>query len=365
VDKHITETEGKPSASRFDAIFRCLGRWALERQLPPEPDNKATKRGTTIHEALEKSDLSQLNKSDEITASRCMYAEAELIHKHGFEGAEVHWEERIWDIDDNFQPAWSAKMDAIHLLGDRALVGDYKTGFGMTQPIERNWQIAAQAAIVRATYGVKEVIGALIHPHHPDSLYEDIQFTEKKLDANLLTIRGKVAEIEIPDQPRTPNAISCQYCRAKNICPEYKARMEKLAKDVIDESKDAGFTRIIARTPDERGRHIKSLKMLEKGIDDLLAQYGKLLASGDKATGWHLVKAWMRDVTNDGLAITMTRNAWGDQAVTAALQFNLVALQEFLAKGRTKAEAKEQVETVLKDILKFTPKKAALKETVV
>lgn len=364
-DKHVAETEGKPSASRFDGLFRCLGRWQLEIQIAKEPDNVNTKRGSRIHEALEKSDLTGLSKSDEITASRCMYAEAEIIHKHGFEGSLVTWEERLWDTDEELNPSWSAKMDAIHILGKRALIVDYKTGFGITQPIERNWQIGAQAAITFAANNVEEVTGALIHPHHPDSLYEDITFSHRKLRENLQLIRGKIAEIQKPDQPRTPNAISCQYCRAKNICPEYQKKMEKLAKDILNESQDSGYTRIINRTPDERGRHIKSIKMLQDGVKDLMEQYKKLLKGGDKATGYHLVNSWTREITDEAAAIVTSRNAWGDKAVSAALKFNLVALEEFIATGKSKKAAKEEIETVLKSLIKFKPKEASLKEMVV
>lgn len=369
IDSHLRETEGKPSASRFDADFRCLGKRGLEVQLPPEPDNKNTKRGTKIHSGLEQSDFSELSNSDQITASRCLYGVSEIIHKHGFEGAEVEHEKRIWIVDDNLEPSWSAKLDDLYILGDRALVIDYKTGFGVTQPIAHNWQIAAQCVAVRQERGqeIKSIVGALVHPHHPDSLFEEVSFTADKLDLNAVIINGKIAEIAKPDQPRTPNAVSCQYCRAKGICPEYRAKMEKLAKDIVDEVKDEGFTKLIQRSPEERGRHLKAIKMLEKSIETIVAQYVELAKKGDEVAGFALVKSWNKEITDESSAISTARKTWGDAAISAALKFNLVALEKWLGEqpNKTKKGAKEEVEAILKPLIKFKPKAQFLKETVV
>src|SRR5213079_3390745 len=98
MNPHTIETEGLPSASSFDSDFRCLGKRALEAQLPEREEDANMRRGSKIHKALEKSDLSELSPSDEITASRCMYAEAEIVHRYNFEGSEVQWEKRLWDV---------------------------------------------------------------------------------------------------------------------------------------------------------------------------------------------------------------------------------------------------------------------------
>lgn len=367
IDAHIRASEGKPSASRFDSDFRCLGKRALEMQLPPEPDNVNTRRGSKIHKALELSDLSGLSRSDRITAERCMYAEGELVHKYGFEGAKVTFEERIFDVDENLQPIWSAGLDTLYLQKGRALLIDYKTGFMATQPIERNWQIKGQIAAVRIKYQVDEITAGLVHPHHPDSLYEDIQANGRRADMHAETIRGTIVQIGEDAQPRTPNSISCSYCRARRICPEYQHRIDSVAKAVKEEAKDEGYSKLIERTPEERGKHIKSLFMLKSSLDTVMEQYAKLIKSGDEAAGWNLQNSWNVTVKDELAAMSMIRTAWGEAALSAAMKIDLKALTAHVAQkeGLQTKQAKEQIDATLKPLLKYTIKKATLTETVI
>jgi hypothetical protein len=101
------ERESLPSSSGFDAEFRCPGKRALCSRLPKEEDTAVTARGRRIHEALAKGDFSDLAKSDADVASSIAYGEAELVHEHGFEGALIEFEERVWDTDESLNHLWS------------------------------------------------------------------------------------------------------------------------------------------------------------------------------------------------------------------------------------------------------------------
>jgi hypothetical protein len=342
-----------------------LGKRALEATLPEREDDVNTRRGSKIHAALEKSDLSGLSTSDEITASRCMFAEGEIVQKYNFEGSAVAWERRVWDVDDNFKPLWSVKIDATHIhpTKPRALTGDYKTGYSTTIPIEKNWQVKAEAAAAALENPVEEVVSALIHPHHPDSLYEVTVFDRVALAANLISIRLNVAAIQMPGQPRTPNAISCQYCQAKGICPEYKALQTTLIQAAQMETKERGWTLIHDRTPDERGEHIKALKMAEADIKELLARYAKFAEGSPAAiTGWTLRRSWDRRITNETEALKLTLKHFGNTAAAAATRFSLAKLEEYLKRQMKADEAKERVERVLFTLINRKPKEAYLVE---
>ena len=105
------EREGLPSASGFDSEFRCPGKRALCARLPKEEDTTAADRGKRIHDALQKGDFSDLADSEQRTASRIAYGESEIVHEYGFEGAEITFEERIWDLDDELNKLWSGRVD--------------------------------------------------------------------------------------------------------------------------------------------------------------------------------------------------------------------------------------------------------------
>src|SRR5215471_15994167 len=109
--QHDIESEELPSASGFDADFRCLGRRALVRQMPKEEDTAIQARGQRIHQAIADFTFHDLNKSEARTASRIGYLEAEIVHEYGFEGAEVNFEQRFWDVNDSLERLWSGRVD--------------------------------------------------------------------------------------------------------------------------------------------------------------------------------------------------------------------------------------------------------------
>jgi hypothetical protein len=357
--KHTLETKGLPSASRFDSEFRCLGKRALRKRLPEEEDSAAAAAGQRIHKALEISDIEPLSKSEGRTASRIMYGEGEIVHEFGFEGAEVNFETRMWDVDADFNRLWSARVDRHDWLKHerRVLVLDYKTGWGLPPPLEINWQVRSEAALLCEMYDALEVVIGLIHPHHPDSLWEAKAYSRNELLGLLDTVRHNVATIQLPDQPRTPGPIQCQWCPAKRVCPEYLAASEKLDQSIADEIADEGFTAIIRRSPDERGAHVKALKMRMDAIKGILAQYVELAEKDQSGciTGWILRRKLIRAVTSESEAMALTRRQFGDDAVYAALDFSVARLEEYLHDDRkiTKKEAKERVSAALKPILTY------------
>lgn len=365
--EHDIEAEHLPSASGFDSEFRCLGKRALCARLPKEEDTVIQARGHRIHKSLEESDLSDLPLSEERTASRIMYGEAKLVHEYDFEGAEVTFEQRIWDVDDDFNHTWSARIDSVHWQPQRRriLVPDYKSGWSLPPPIEINWQVRASAALLAEYHDAEEAVCALIHPHHADSLYEVAVFTRQDLRNFLDTTRHNVAAIQLPDQPRTPGGIQCQWCTAKGICPEYLAQQEKTAQEVADEIEDQGFTAVIKRSPEQRGDHVRRLHELVKNAKEMLGRYVKLAErDGSAVDGYSLRRNLRRSITNEEEALRLVRDAFGDDALYDALHLSIADLEKYLAKKTSGIkEAKTMVQRALNPVLKFTKTDAFLVES--
>jgi hypothetical protein len=362
--EHDKEAEFLPSASGFDSEFRCLGRRALTKQLPRYEDDAQQKRGKKIHDALKESDLEQLSDTDAKTASRSMYAEAKLVNEFDFEGAEIAYEERIWDIDDEFQHTWSARVDTTHLKPKRILVADYKSGWGIPPPININWQIRSEAALLAEIHDAEEVVCAIIHPHHPDSLYEAQTYTRQDLDDLLATVRHLVTAIQLPEQPRTPGGIQCQFCQAKSVCPEYKAYQAEVAQSVADEIEDEGFTAILRRNPAERGEQVRRLKEFIKNCEVLIAQYTEMaIQNGEAVSGYTLRRKMMRSFTDEAAAMDLVRDNFGQEALYDAMHLSLVDLEKALAKKSNMREAKDNVTRVLKPVLKYKTSKYFLEES--
>jgi hypothetical protein len=364
---HDIEAEGLPSASGFDSEFRCLGKRALCARLPKEEGSYAAESGHRIHEALKESSLEGLTMTEERTASRIMYGESELVHEYGFEGADIAFENRIWDVDDALNHTWSARIDRYDWLAheERLLVIDDKSGWTLPPPIKDNWQVRSEAALLTEYLDARETVVALIHPHHADSLWEAKVYTRDQMLAILDTVRHNVRQIQLPDQPRTAGGIQCQWCPAKRVCPEYQAWSASLTLAVADEIKDAGYTAINRRSVEERGEHVRALKEQLKNIEFILGQYVELATRDANAVrGYVLRRRLIRDVTNEAQAIELTRNALGQDIVYAALTFSIAQLEEELAKKRgSKRQAKEEIEQLLRPVLRYRHSKYYLEES--
>ena len=366
---HDIETEGLPSASGFDAEFRCLGKRALCAQLPKEEDTAAGRRGRRIHAALQAGDFSELSESEGRTASRIAYGESEIVHEYGFEGAEVTFEERFWDFDTSFKRTWSARIDRFDWMAEqrRLLIIDDKSGWTLPPPIYENWQVRSEGALMADRCGAVETIVALIHPHHADSLWEAKVYSLDEMRHLLDIVRHNVAAIQQPEQPRTPGGMQCQWCVAKRICPEYKAAADALDQAISDEVQDQGFTAILRQTPAERGSFVAQLHERIKTMQFVLEQYVELAVRDgeDKVKGWRLQRRLIRSITNEIDAMQITRDKFGEDALTAALQFNVVALEEYIGTSGSinKKEAKVAVEEALAPVLKFARSKYFLKES--
>jgi hypothetical protein len=333
--------------------------------MPNEDDTAVAARGKRIHDALAAGDFSDLAENEEKTASRIAYAESEIVHEYGFEGAIIEFEERHWDVDADLNHLWSARIDRHDWQPNerRLLVIDDKTGWVTPPPVGINWQIRSEAALLAEHYDALEVVAALIHPHHPDSLWEARVYSRKQSDDLLEIVRRGVQVIQQPDQRRIAGGIQCQWCRAKRVCPERIAADEALDRAIADEIKDGGFTAINRRSAEERGEHVRALKDRMHSVEYILDQYTELMERDpDSIDGYRLARKLTRAVTNEGLAIANVRRDYGEEVATACLSFSIKALEDLLAKRGTRKDAKRSIERSLGSLLIFKKSKYYLDE---
>ena len=365
VNAREVETEGKPSASGFDSEIRCLGKRGICGQVPGMTTKYAT-RGTNIHTALETNDLSTLTKSDAVTAERIMFGEAELINSLGYEGAEMHAEQRLWFADEEMVPVWSGKMDVIHHLRRerRAMCLNYKTGYGDVVPIEHNWQIAAEAVLTWQAYDCVTVDAGLIHPHHPETLYQTRRFEAAELATLAATLTGYARIIYAKtDLQRTPNAISCRFCDAKWACPEYKERQEETKRNIAAARDGQALAILMDKTPAERGEIVRETKALGKDIEEFILQCKEMISKDpDSIAGYCLRPGWLRLITDDAVAMEIVKDTWGVDGMAAASKFDLGGVERYLNETckMSKNDAKKKVNLVLKAVIQWKPKDPSL-----
>jgi hypothetical protein len=336
--------------------------------LPKEDDTVHTLKGKRIHEAMASGDFSTLpNKSERDIAARIAYAEGEIVNEYNFEGAEVEFEQRIWDFDFNLNKTWSMQMDRYDWQPDkrRLLAIDDKSGWTLVPPVARNWQIRSGGALLAEQLDALELVCALIHPFSPESLWEAKVYTRQESDALLSVTRHLVQQIQLPNQRRIVGGIQCEWCAAKQVCPEFIASEAALDQKVDDWIQDEGFTAINRQSPEERAETVRSLKQRFRNIEFVLDQYTELAKRDESAIqGYRLARKYNVTVANEATAMEIAKKEFGDEAMYSALKFSVAALiEEVQTKTRTgKKEAKAAVERVLGPLLQYKASKHFLEE---
>jgi hypothetical protein len=226
------ERLGLPSASGFERIHGeegCPASFLLEQHLHEEGDQQAAKRGERIHAVLEgRYPMASLSYSDKICAERIAFEEGRLVEELGFEGATQIKEQRFWVKDSKGKKLFSGKPDVVHVLHDRALVINYKTGHYAPTPIKENKQMRCELLVTAngGNFLFKELTGALIHPNAPlpdksISQYETVSI--EALQAELPAYQKTAIEAMNPDAPFRPSPKNCRWCKGKKTgaCAAY------------------------------------------------------------------------------------------------------------------------------------------------
>jgi CRISPR/Cas system-associated exonuclease Cas4 (RecB family) len=363
MDQELDERLGLPSASRMDADMRCLGRQNICKKCPPEKSSKAAVRGQDIHFVLDGTKkLDTLSKSDQITAQRIMHEEARLVEKYHFEGAKVLVEERLWMVGDDMKPNWSGRVDRAHIKEGRAFVPDYKTGWNAPVAITDNWQVRSQAVLVAFHHDVTEITSALIHPNHPENIISQvIVFSEKELNQFACEIQKMLAEMQKPDAPRTPNEISCEYCPAKAMCPEFNRNIEKVLPATPEQIVRPNLE---SMSPDDRGKRLALFKIVEKLIKEERETCKSMLKKDPlSVAGWKLRIDEMREIQNDKLAFFEMKKVFGEEWAIACMKFSITeATNVLIVNGCSKEESKAKLADILGDNIQSKPKEASLRE---
>jgi hypothetical protein len=223
----MDERDGKPSASGMPRIIPCAGSFQLEKRLTDPSCRKAARRGDRIHDVMAgKAAFANLSHSDKICAERMMYEEGRLVEKLEFEGAKQIREQRFKIIGFGMETVVSGKPDVVHIMANRALVINYKTGFYASDPIAKNYQMLTEGCCVHFHMDFLESLTiGLIHPNFEENGEISQHHTMPKskwLSIRKIITMGAIKAIE-PDAPRTPGEKQCQWCLGKKTkaCREY------------------------------------------------------------------------------------------------------------------------------------------------
>jgi len=148
-------------------------------------------------------------------------------------------------------------------VGNRGLLIEYKTLPGDLDESPTNEQTRDQVVIVAGSTGVEEVVVEIIQPlvtHSPvPCLYTqpDIKIAEQEMFARVRLSNN-------PKSLRTPNVVSCKFCKARFQCVEH----EQWAASRLPATQSVIGTPIAQWTPEHRAAYCGLRGAARRWLDD-------------------------------------------------------------------------------------------------
>jgi len=231
----FTERGGWTSASSALPDLLCPGRHLAQRGIPePEPSEEA-KAGTRIHAwlaAVFRCGFVNYLEGDEQAVADDLHRKFVVLQTTTIPVPTVVMvEQRIWATFGLVQH--SGQPDIILLAGKRALICDFKTGWGDVPDSDTNLQLRDLAVLLWRSGAKPTTIDVAIVSRYGDPVvtrYElaDLKHAEKELKA-------RVKASNNPQSKRIPGPVQCRYCWAfgTDRCPESAFMVAALARNDI------------------------------------------------------------------------------------------------------------------------------------
>ncbi len=300
---------GWTSASNAEADSLCPGRHLAQRGIPDEPKGEWAETGTRIHAALavESGALAKLSLEERETFDACREIEKKVVTQFfGFDlefpPAKSMRHERLW-IGDN--PKHSGEADYIVRSGTKALIIDYKVLNGDVADSPRNMQLRDLACLVYANVPLLDSIGtAIVQPlvtHKP----EICEYNKEHLDIASNDLVARILASNTPGAKRVAGKVQCQYCKARQSCPQHAAWVASLIPAISDQPGILS-TPMAIWTPEQRAIAADLVGLAEKKLADIW----EFLKSGQEQDaafipGWKMKPGNIREVVKDDAIQTL------------------------------------------------------------
>jgi CRISPR/Cas system-associated exonuclease Cas4 (RecB family) len=292
------ERAALPSASSAHRYASCPGSFLLEQCVTePETSSADATMGNRIHAVLAGENLYKypadqivLTSEESEIVDLCTHQEAQLVQAvfRGSKPTTTVRERRFWSLDSEWRKLWSGKPDVVHLLGDRVLVIDYKTGRGEVEHATGNLQLRALAVLASEHWeGTNEITVAIIQPHAGEPSV--CTYAGEDIHQARVQIYELMDRVKRQGQPRVPSTEACKYCKAKPICPEAQAVVETLPATVQKESGE------IVMSPDQIARFLEAAPLAEAVIESVRGKARRILEAGGTIPGWKLKPGAVRE----------------------------------------------------------------------
>lgn len=214
-----------------------------------EGTNAAAEKGTRIHEALEVLDPSALHDEEEVSIYEAIVSEENAFIEAFTKGnsytesSEIKLEVELDGID-----TWGT-CDKFVLMGESAILIDYKTGISVIDEPRDNWQAMAYTVGAFQAYPDVESIHfvffipvrnqTLMGVFNRDELPSLIERLSKVINDGA-TVRPKWANGGQPSIDELCPTVNCRFCKHEDHCPSLGGLAIEVASRVADDALPKG-----------------------------------------------------------------------------------------------------------------------------
>ena len=233
---HKNRGHAKFSPSSLKYVAACSGYNGRSGTSP------AAEKGTRIHEALEIRDPSALHNEEEVDIyEQIIRDEDEFLKNIIGDGERDEYNEVQVDVELDGTSTWGT-CDRLTIYGDKAVMGDYKSGVSVIDPPEKNWQAKAYALGAFQKFPKVNLITFVFYiPVRDEVLHgefkrEDIPNLIK--DLSYVIKSGELIRTQwdtgTPALDKLSPNINCRFCAYEDRCPALGAIALEVANRVAE-----------------------------------------------------------------------------------------------------------------------------------
>jgi hypothetical protein len=317
----LDERRGVPSCSGLERLEACPPSFSMEQGMSDVTGEDAAS-GTRIHRWLETEapeDWNALSADEQDTATRCLDQANDLASLVGpvrFKyrelrlgldiGGGVHSPKeapaRIYRV--------TGKADLVCVGDDTTLVIDYKTGRGEQSAAAENRQLRGLAVFAGRYFPPKRVVVAVVQPWAGQPSVAE--YDSAALDRASAWLANLLEEARRTTHEDASAGDHCQYCRAKPVCPAFRAAalapVQTLTSTPLPADDDAKKAALFARSmeiPAETlGALLDQRRLLGWYVSAIEGAARKRIDEGENIPGWAL------KATNPRESITNVGKVW-------------------------------------------------------
>ena len=288
-------------------VMMCPGSVALCAKMPPSPSSSYADEGTLLHDAI----AMKLETLKPVRAYLGMTYEKQVLTEELIDTKLQPALDALDEIDPNqamvyevetsvgfgdLLPGVFGSTDLIGRIGNRAVVLDWKFGYGVAVDAEENQQLMFYAAAAMRTpsaswafAGATEIELIIVQP---PSIKRWVTTRERIAEFERDLVKA-VAASQLPDA-KLQQGDHCKFCPARPVCPIMTGAVDRALKVKMD-----------GLPADMVSKYLANADLLEGWISSIRALAFDMLEKGVTVPGYKLVnksanRSWADESTIKG-----------------------------------------------------------------